>query len=382
MSKTLPPAWKEVVLGDVAEVQKGTSFTSKELVPGDVPVIAGGRQPAYYHKYANRKAETITVSGSGAHAGYVAIHDIPIFATDCTTIRSFSNVSLTRYVYYYLKSRQEDLYRRRNGSAQPHVYPRDLINFNIVVPPLQEQQLIVDTLGSIDEAIEQTENIIIKTEQLCDALLHKLLTRGLPGGHTEWKEVPGLGTIPATWQVARLGEVAQFVNGRAFRPSDWTNYGLPIVRIQNLTDPEAQFNFFNGKVNLNNLINNGDIIISWSATLKVWTWHRNTAILNQHIFKVLPDPARVEYRFLFYLLVFMLDSLRKQVHGTTMKHITKSNFDSTRVPIPPLSDQYAIALILDKVNDAVRKWKIECDMLKDFGHSTTNLLLAGSRNQK
>ena len=165
-------------MGNIAKIEKGISFTSKELVPGNIPVIAGGREPAYYHRYANRQPKTITVSGSGAHAGYIAFHDVPIFATDCTTIRSSSDISTTRYIYYYLKYHQRDLYRCRNGSAQPHVYPKDIARFRIILPPTKEQIFITDILDRVGEEIEKIRYTITKAEKLRDALLHELLIRG------------------------------------------------------------------------------------------------------------------------------------------------------------------------------------------------------------
>ena len=79
----------------------------------------------------------------------------------------------------------------------------------MALPQLIEQRAIAAVLDSIDEAIERTEAVIAATERLRDALLHELLTRGVPGWHTEWKEAPGIGTIPADWEVVRLGDVAE-----------------------------------------------------------------------------------------------------------------------------------------------------------------------------
>ena len=78
----------------------------------------------------------------------------------------------------------------------------------ILLPPLHEQRRIAEVLDSIDEAIERAETVITSTEQLRDALLHELLTKGVPGWHTEWKDAPNIGQIPACWEVARLGDVA------------------------------------------------------------------------------------------------------------------------------------------------------------------------------
>ena len=167
------------------------------------------------------------------------------------------------------------------------------------------------------------------------------------------KRPGGQGTIPKGWRLVQLGDVARFVNGRAFRPDEWGKIGLPIVRIQNLNNPDAPFNFFGGEVAKDNLIANNDVVMSWSATLETRTWQGGPAILNQHIFKVLADPSVAEQCFVFHLLQMKMASLRQQVHGTTMQHITKGNFESTSIPIPPLAEQRAIATVLDSIDDAI-----------------------------
>ena len=180
-----PPPWKVVKLGDIAEVQKGSSFTSKELVPGDIPVIAGGREPAYYHRYSNRPSNTITISASGAASGYVSCRREPIFATDCTTVFSKSELSITNYIYYFLKHSQRKIYRLRTGSALPHLYPRDIARFKVMLPPLEEQILICKYLDIISEVIDQNRQVINIQSKLRDALLHELLIIGLPDNHND-----------------------------------------------------------------------------------------------------------------------------------------------------------------------------------------------------
>lgn len=167
-------------MGDIAEVQKGTSFTSKDLVPGDIPVIAGGREPAYYHKYFNRPSNMITISASGAASGYVSFHREPIFATDCTTVFSKSELSITNYIYYFLKHSQNEIYRLRTGSALPHLYPRDIARFKVILPPLKEQILIAGYLDIVSEVIDQHRLVVYRQSKLRYALLHELLTRRSP----------------------------------------------------------------------------------------------------------------------------------------------------------------------------------------------------------
>jgi type I restriction enzyme S subunit len=133
-------------LGEVCEFQRGTTITAKDAVEGDVPVIAGGQTPAYYHNVANRTGETISVSSSGAYAGFVAYWTIPVFLSDSFSVNPYSGLLLTKYVYYFLKNIQEQIHNSKKGSGVPHVHGSDLAKFIIPVPPLPIQQEIVNIL--------------------------------------------------------------------------------------------------------------------------------------------------------------------------------------------------------------------------------------------
>ena len=125
-------------------------------------------------------------------------------------------------------------------TAVPILNKREFSNIRILLPPLSEQRAIAEVLDSIDEAIEATEAVVAATEQLRDALLHRLLTRGVPGWHSEWKEVRGVGTIPASWQVVRLGDVLKS-----------TTYGTNVrLGAEGATTVLRMSNLQNGKVDL------------------------------------------------------------------------------------------------------------------------------------
>ena len=166
---------------------------------------------------------------------------------------------------------------------------------------------------------------------------------------------PNSAAVPDGWQAAQLRDLARFVNGRAFKPIDWGQSGLPIVRIQNLTSADAPFNRFDGEVRSDNLIDTGDIVVSWSASIEARTWDRGPAVLNQHIFKVIGREDIADKRFLFFLLESATSELRQRVHGTTMQHVTKGTFDSTPALLPPLPEQRAIAAVLDAIDDAIER---------------------------
>jgi type I restriction enzyme S subunit len=117
---------------------------------------------------------------------------------------------------------------------------------------------------------------------------------------------------------------------------------LPIIRIQNLTGTNEAFNFFEGAINERVRVRRGDILISWSASLGVYRWNGNDAVLNQHIFKVVLNDG-VDPDYFFYVATNAVQEMVSRVHGSTMQHITKDRFDSIQIPLPDLPEQRRIA---------------------------------------
>jgi len=157
--------------------------------------------------------------------------------------------------------------------------------------------------------------------------------------------------LPKGWIKVSLGNLGKYLNGAAFKPSDWTNEGIPIIRIQNLTDSNKPFNYTKKSVSEELLVKNGDILVSWSATLDAFIWDRGEAWLNQHIFRVLPNSEIVEKQFLFFILKCEIASLieTEHLHGSTMKHINRSPFLSHSINLPPLPEQRRIVAKLDRL---------------------------------
>ncbi len=168
--------------------------------------------------------------------------------------------------------------------------------------------------------------------------------------------------LPEGWEWKRLGDIGQYINGKAFKPSDWTTSGKPIVRIQNLTSEESNYNFFQGECEERYLIKNGDILISWSASLDVFVWNGWDAVLNQHIFKAIPNEKIIDRKFLVYIVGSILEGMKKYSHGSTMKHIVKGDFDNSKIPLPPLPVQRHIVAVFEQA-DAVKRQRQEADAL-------------------
>ena len=161
----------------------------------------------------------------------------------------------------------------------------------------------------------------------------------------------------------RLGDVATYINGYAFKPEDRGEEGLPIIRIQDLTGNAHDLGFYNGEYPKKVEINDGDILISWSASLGVYIWSEGKALLNQHIFKVVFDKVAIDKNYFVYAVRRKLVEMGMKTHGATMKHIVKKDFDATLIPYPTLDKQAEIAVNLNKVSSIIEAREQELQLL-------------------
>lgn len=164
----------------------------------------------------------------------------------------------------------------------------------------------------------------------------------------------------------RLGDIATYINGYAFKPEQWDTNGKPIIRIQNLNNNLAEFNYYNGDINEKYIVNKGDILISWSASIGVYEWQNEEALLNQHIFKVDFNKIDINKQYFKYIVSVALERAMQFMHGSTMKHITKKYFDDIIIPVPNLSIQQEIANILDKSQELIDKRKKQIEALDEL----------------
>lgn len=164
----------------------------------------------------------------------------------------------------------------------------------------------------------------------------------------------------------KLGDIATYINGYPFKPEDRGECGLPIIRIQDLTGNTYDLGYYDGKYPERIEINNGDILISWSASLGVYVWNRGKALLNQHIFKVVFDKVEINKRYFVYAVHFKLKEMEAKTHGATMKHIVKKDFDSTLIPYPSLKEQSRIAEIIDSIAKSINMRQKQLQKLDDL----------------
>lgn len=167
--------WEKRRFADIADVARGKMLTSTSLTQGKYPVVAGGKTSPYSHGDYTHE-DVVTVSGSGASAGYVAYHGYKIWASDCSVVEGKNGVSITKYLSLFLKYNQERLYALQSGGAQPHVYPSDIKMLNIELPEISEQESIVKVLCVLDEDIEKLSDKSSSIKLQKKYLLKNLIT--------------------------------------------------------------------------------------------------------------------------------------------------------------------------------------------------------------
>lgn len=160
--------------------------------------------------------------------------------------------------------------------------------------------------------------------------------------------------LATSWSTAQIGNLCELKNGRAFKPSDWSQHGLPIVRIQNLNNPHSSFNHYDGEYDDKHFLAGGELLFAWSGTpgtsFGAHVWRGGNALLNQHIFRVDFDERLLDKRFFRHAINQKLNELINVAHGGAgLQHVTKGVFEATEVVIPPRAEQQRIADKLDTV---------------------------------
>lgn len=160
--------------------------------------------------------------------------------------------------------------------------------------------------------------------------------------------------LPKNWKWIRLGDALELINGKAFKPTDWSFSGLPIIRIQNLNDESAAYNYCDYKIDEKFHVSDGDFLISWSGTpgtsFGAFIWQRGHAVLNQHIFKCILIGDAFKDKYLRFAVNSRLDEMIAQARGGVgLRHITKSKLENLCISLPPLAEQKRIVAQVDRL---------------------------------
>ncbi len=380
------PKWVETTLGVLARDGKGfqtgpfgSELKASEYLPAEAPaarrpaargipvamprdLVAGRIETAAIARVAEARAAKLdryrlrpgdlVLARRGKLGRSALVTDIEdgwICGTGCLRVR-LGPGSEPRYLIQYLGSPQTIGWLAANavGQTMPHLNTKILGRLPVRLPPPDEQRKIADALESVDHAVRSTGVVIDGLLRLRDGLLGDLLQRGVRPAGGRFRTSPSpVGEIPRGWQVQPLGELATFTNGHRFRAREWSEAGQPIVRIRNLNG-SREFKHFAGFVKPQWVVEPGDLLYAWAGmkgvSLGPRIWDGPVGVLNQHIFRVRPQPGVVK-EWLCAVLRRATRELEEKAHGftATLVHLRRVDVLGHPVPVPPTGEQRAIA---------------------------------------
>jgi type I restriction enzyme, S subunit len=303
----------------------GRGAVRREIADGKEPVMRSGYRLnagdlVYSRIDARNGAFAIVPPGL---AGAVVSKDFPTFAIRNDRILPSFLIRFLGTEQFYGQLRASSFGTTNRQRINEHV----LLSYEIPLPPLSKQEQMVSILDETEDLLRLRSEAVTKcSDDLIPAVFHHFFAATPALGH---------------WPRMKVKDAVRLINGRAFGPGDWGQEGLPIIRIQNLKDPEAPFNYFSGNLDPKFIVNPGTILVSWAGQLVsfgVYVWEGTQAAVNQHIFKVEP---KVEFAstYLRYALSDVVHRAKASFQGNEMKHLTKSTLDEAELIYPPLALQ-------------------------------------------
>ena len=280
-----------------------------------------------------------------------------------------------KWLHYYLSSPvgQGLIYNSLQGSGQPFISLNLLRNFAIPNPPYEAIKKIVSVLELYDDLIENNQKQIKLLEEAAQRLYKQWFIDLRYPGHETTKIVDGL---PEGWSVKTVDDIAEYINGYAFKPSDWQTKGYPIIKIKEMNEGvTADTPRNSGETILPKyVIGSGDIVFSWSATLAAIIWDGETGLLNQHLFKVIPhkDFSR---EFVLQTIKNTLEEFQNLTTGSTMKHIQRGKLKEVKVNTPTSNIMKEFEKITEPIrNQILNKKKQILDLIQSRDRSLPKLM--------
>jgi type I restriction enzyme S subunit len=340
--------WKK--LGEVCTFNRGRTITAKDAVDGSIPVIAGGQTPSYYHNEANRGGESITVAGSGAYAGFISYWNQPIFVSDAFTVDPTALLK-HKYLFHWLKHNQAKVFATQKGAGVPHVHGKDIANFLIPIPSIEEQNRIVGILDTFTASIDNLKEQIAQRRKQYEYYRDQLLDlEGKPG--VKMKSLEEL--------VSRECSLSYGI----VQPGDDVPNGIPVVR------PVDLVSMFVGKEGLKKTTK--EISDSYKRTIlkgnEILFCVRGTTGVMSLASEKLKDcnvtrgivPITIDDKITKMFVYYQLKGLRLQktiaekTNGTALRQINVKDLRLLSLMLPSLHEQQRIVSILDTFEASIQ----------------------------
>ncbi len=403
IGQLLPDGWRMVLLREVADINRKT-WTPK--IGGSIryldltAVTAPGRLSAPKDLAAEdapsrarrvvRSGDTLISTVRPYLRGHVRISEAPpnlVASTGFAVVSPRSSIHDSLIFHHALgHSFRKHLEARMTGQAYPAVRPNDVESYRFALPSLDEQQAIAEVLDAIDDGIERTDEVISATERLREALLHELLSKGLPGWHTEWQNHPNLGTIPASWRMMRLGEIADVVGGSTPSRSEASFWGGSIPWVvpsevsqlngRHLRQTRDTISEAGARSASLKTLPAGSVLLTTRATIGVAAICSAPTTTNQGFQSLVPLDG-TDSLWLFYRVCALSREFTRRAAGSTFREVSRQGVREAPVPFPPLAEQQAIAQVLDGVDNAIEQTGRQKAALATLKESMSDVLLTG-----
>ena len=354
--------WKK--LGEVCSFHRGNTITAKNAIDGNIPVIAGGQKPSYYHNESNRTGESITIAGSGAYAGFVAYWNQPIYVSDAFTADP-SDKLLHKYLFQWLKMNQEKIFATQKGAGVPHVHGKDIANFSIPIPSLSEQERIVGILDTFTASIDNLKEQIAQRRKQYSWLLDKLYfadKRSLLSAKETGKT-----------EVKTFDEIGTFTRGRRFVRTDIVENGVPCIHYGDMytyygvsadKTPTYLTKELAAKLRF---AKKGDVVIVAAGENDIdigvgvaWFGEEDVVVHDAcFIFKHNMNPKYLSYfmRSMNYHLQIRMGVVDGKICSISAKELGR-----TLIPVPSISEQERIVGILDTFEASITNLEAQLAM--------------------
>ena len=329
--------WKK--LGEICTFNRGNTITAKDAVEGNIPVIAGGQTPSYYHNVANRNDESITIAGSGAYAGFVSYWNQPIFVSDAFTVDP--NDSLKHlYLFHWLKMNQKRIFETQKGAGVPHVHGKDIANFIIPIPSLSEQTRIVGILDTFTASIENLKEQISQRRKQYEYYRDELLDlEGKPGVEMKF-----------------ISQVAKSYTGLTYKPDNVCDVGTLVLRSSNIDEETLTFEdnvYVQMIIPDRAVVHENDLLIcvrngSKRLVGKAAMITKKAEGMAFGAFMTILRSIDINSKYLFH--AWHSTKVKKQYKGDEampIAQITARDFQRIIIPVPSLQEQQRIVDILD-----------------------------------
>ncbi len=385
----IPEGWIEDSLGNILNYEQPYNYTVDSTAYNDssgIPVLTAGKsfKLGYTNEYHNvyRNTPVIIFDDFTTDSKFV---DFP-FKVKSSAMKFLKPKNPKELDIKVIYGHIQNLKIRETGGDHKRRWISEFSKLKVVLPPFEEQIQIASILSKVDEAMVKTKTLIDKYSRIKKGLMHDLLTKGIDkNGNIRneethpFKDSP-LGRIPKEWKLKKLGLIADFKSGYAFRFDQLTEFGIKIARISNLHKPDFTYWHYDGPIKENWVAVDGDILFTWAgvaSSIDCIKYKGEKVLLNQHIynFKFQNDSIKeLTYRY----LLFFLPKLRMEIEGGAGQlYLTKDKIQSILIPIINPVEMDLIIERLIKMDFTIQKMENQLSKLQSIKKGLMQDLLSG-----